>query len=108
MHSDVCAIGMSTILGEFTMFVQFVDDATRYMTIYLLRSKTNVGSAFIDYDTKVLNMTTRHVTTLRSEGGTEYFRSSIATYCAKHGIHQQSSTPYTPQHNSRAERPNYC
>jgi hypothetical protein len=75
-------------------------DATRYMTIYLLRSKTDVGSAFIDYDTKMFNMTTRHVTTMRSDGGTEYFRSSIATYCAKHGIHQQSSTPYTPQHNS--------
>jgi len=42
VHSDVCYIGIPIILCEFTMFVLFVDDATRYMTIYLLRSKTDV------------------------------------------------------------------
>ena len=94
VHTDVCYIGIPSILGDFTMFILFIDDFSRYITIYLLRSKADAADAFLQFEKKLFNMTGRHITTLRSDGGTEYFRSSVKEYCQEHGISQQSSTPY--------------
>jgi transposase InsO family protein len=88
------------------MFLLFIDDYSRYTTVYLLRTKTDAASAFFHYEKKLFNMTGKHITILRSDGGGEYFTNSIKAYCDEHGITHQSSTPYTPQHNGRAERPN--
>jgi hypothetical protein len=105
-HTDVCYIGVPSVIGNFIMFVLFIDDSTRWTTIYLLKSKSDVGDAFFDYDKTVLNRTTRHCQVLRSDGGNEYFRTTVKNYCNKHGILHQSSTRDTPQQNGRAERPN--
>lgn len=105
-HTDVCSIGIPTILGAYTMFVLFIDDSTRWITIYLLSSKSDVGDTFFDYDKIVFNQTSRHCQVLRSDGGNEYFRTSVKDYCNEHGILHQSSTRETPQQNGRAERPN--
>lgn len=106
VHTDVCYIGIPTITGDFTMFILFIDDYSRYTTVFLLRTKADAADAFIQYEKKMFNMTTRHISILRSDGGTEFFRHSLRDYCSEHGITHQSSTPYTPQHNGRAERPN--
>jgi hypothetical protein len=95
-HTDVCSIGIPTILGAYTMFVLFIDDSTRWITIYLLSSKSDVGDTFFDYDKIVFNQTNRHCQILRSDGGNEYFRTSVKDYCNEHGILHQSSTRETP------------
>ncbi len=105
-HSDVCYIGIESIVGDFTLFALFVDDATRYISIYLLRTKSDVTAAFYDYDAHVLNFTGRHCQFLRTDNGTEYFNQAVEAYCKRFGIIQQHSTVYTPQQNGRAERPN--
>ena len=106
VHTDICYLGIPTILNCFTMFILFVDDATRYTTLYLLKSKADAGEAFKDYDRKFFNMTQRHITVLHSDGAKEYFSKSIKEYCNAHGITQDCSAPYTPEQNGRAERPN--
>jgi len=106
VHTDVCYIGIPTIIGDYKLFVLFVDDCTRYTVIYLLTHKSDAAAAFKDYDKKLFNMIGRHTTTLRSDGGKEYFNNTLKEYCNLNGISQQSSTPYTPQQNGRAERPN--
>ena len=88
------------------MFCLFIDDDSSYMVIYLLRNKSDTTAAFKDYDRKLFNKTTRHISVLRSDGGTEFLNLSMKDYCQINGISQQSSTPYTPQQNGRAERPN--
>ena len=106
IHSDVCYVGIPSITGEFTMFVLFVDDYSRYMTIYLLRTKADATSAFIDFETKLFNKTGKHISILRSDNGKEYINTVMANYCSEFGITHQTSTAYTPQQNGRAERPN--
>jgi hypothetical protein len=105
-HTDVCYVGIPALNGDFTMFILFIDDATRFTVIYLLRSKSDSAAAFFDYDKKVLNFSGRHCQILKSDGGTEYFNSTVRTYCQQFGIIQNSSDRYTPQGNGRAERPN--
>ena len=52
IHTDICYIGIPDISGKYTMFILFIDVATRYTTIYLLNAKSAAASAFIDYDKK--------------------------------------------------------
>ena len=76
------------------------------MSIYLLRQKSATAAAFIAFEKKMFNMTGKHISVLRSDGGKEYFNHLVSNYCSEFGITHQSSTPYTPQQNGRAERPN--
>jgi hypothetical protein len=61
-----------------------------------------------DYDKKILNKTGKHMQILQSDGGNggEFFNNEMNEYCRMHGIHQRSSTAYTPEQNARAERAN--
>ncbi len=54
----------------------------------------------------MFNLTNRHITTLRSDGGGEFFNKEMHKYCQEHGIFQQKSQSYTPQQSGRAERVN--
>ena len=43
---------------------------------------------------------------LQSDNGGEFKSEHFQNYCQNHGIQQQFTIPYTPQHNSRAGRQN--
>ena len=106
VHTDECQMPVPTVNGNHKHFVTFIDDCTRFITVYLLNKKSDAIAAFMDYDARIFNLTGRHVSTLRSDGGGEFINKVMADYCRKHGVFQEFSTPHTPQHNSRAERPN--
>ena len=105
VHTDVCSIGVPS-LGHFNHFLLFIDDYSRYITVYLLRLKSDTFEAFKHYDSRTFNLTNRHISTLRSDGGGEFFSAQMTAYMQLYGIFQQRSTKYTPQQNGRAERPN--
>ena len=105
-HADVCHIGVPTILGGCTMFLLLIDDATRFTTIYLLQHKDDCTELIIGYDRQLFNKTGRHLSIVRSDGGGEFFNTALKEYFQSVGTVQQSSTPHTPEHNSRAERAN--
>ena len=105
-HADVCHIGVPTILGGCTMFLLLIDDATRFTTIYLLKHKDDCTDFIIDYNKQLFNKTGRHLSIVRSDGGGEFFNTALKEYFQSVGTVQQSSTPHTPEHNSRAERAN--
>jgi hypothetical protein len=68
VHSDLGFINVETIINGATMFVLFVDDASRYITVYLLKHKSDTGACFMKYDKLCFNQTGRHVQILRSDG----------------------------------------
>jgi transposase InsO family protein len=105
-HVDVCYVGIESVPNGFTHFVLFIDDATRFITAYLVKHKGDATECFKEYDAQVFNETLRHCQYLRSDNGTEFFNNTMNYYCTIHGIKQQPTTVYTPQGNSRAERPN--
>ena len=105
-HADVCHVGLPTILGRFTMFLILIDDSTRLMTIKLLTQKSECIKHIIAYDRKVFNLTGSHLTTFRSDNGGEFINADLLDYFKEFGIHAQTSTPYTPEQNGRAERAN--
>jgi len=92
VHSVLKFINVEAIHNGATMFVLFVDDASRYITVFLLNQKSETGACFMEYEKLCLNQTGRHVQKLRSDGENIFFNEAMTEYCLENGIKQQSST----------------
>ena len=57
VHSDVCGPMSVASLGGARYFVTFVDDYTRYSTVYFLRQKSEVFGKFKEFAAEVANVT---------------------------------------------------
>ena len=70
-------------------YITFVDDFSRYTTVYLLKSKDEVDEMFLRYKaTKVENQLDRKIKRLRSDKGGEYGSYFLKDFCEKSGITQ--------------------
>ncbi|RDY02998.1 hypothetical protein CR513_13478, partial [Mucuna pruriens] len=87
-------------------FISFMGDFSRKLWVYLIKRK---GEAF-----KVCKMLKPiiekqcgwSIKVLRTNGGGEYTSHDFHSYCDKEGIIHEVTTPYTLQHNGKAERRN--
>jgi len=107
IHSDVCGPITPISHSGYRYFVTFTDDFSRYVTVYLLKNKSEVFTKFQEYDAVLYNMFSRHSRIIRSDNGLEYKNHYFDDYCKAYGIHQQYTTPYSPNQNGVAERQNY-
>ena len=87
-------------------FVTFVDDHTRYVWAYILKSKDEVFAHFQKWKAQVEKSTGREVKILRSDNGGEYTSKEFNSYLITEGIKHEQTTPHTPQQNGVAERLN--
>ena len=108
-------------MGGSRYMLTFIDDFSRYCTVYLIKSKDEVLTKFKEYVTLVENQTGHKVKTfvtvvnnktglkvkiLRSDNGGEYTSKAFASFCAAKGIIDQFINPYSPEQNGIAERLN--
>ena len=119
IHSDVCGPFHLTSVGGSRYFVTFVDDYSRYVTVYMLKSKHEAFDKFVDFvimsenkfGIEIQNFELEgelglKLKKFRSDGGGEYISSRFIEFCASRGIEKQITVPYTPQQNGIAERMN--
>ena len=83
-------------------FLSFVDDYTRGVWVYLLKSKTEVHSVFCSFLALVKQKFGVDVKYARSDNGIEF--QCMHDYFHNHGIIFQTSCVRTPQQNGRVER----
>ena len=106
IHSDICGLMPERSLGGSRYFITFVDDCTRKVWAYSLRSKDEALTVFSRWLAEVENRTGRRVKTLRSDNGGEYTSRAFKQYLSEKGIMHQKTVPYTPMQNGVAERIN--
>lgn len=106
IHSDLCGAMRTQTLGGSLYFMTFIDDYSRKVFTYFLRSKDQVASTFIDYITLIENQTDRRIKVLRTDNGTEYVNKRMTDFLREKGIAHQLTCPYSPQQNGIAERMN--
>lgn len=106
IHSDVCGPMSTRSFGNHRYFVTFIDNYSRKFFIYVLKSKGEVFSKFVQFKTSVENETERKIKILRSDNGTEYINKNFQEFCAKNGIKHETTVPYSPQQNGLSERVN--
>ncbi|BBH01411.1 hypothetical protein Prudu_011666 [Prunus dulcis] len=106
VHSDVWGPSKIPTLGGAHWFVTFIDDCTRMTWVILLKSKSEVSSAFQRFHKMVAVQYNRNIQVLRSDNGGEYVNMELRSFLELHGIVHQTTCPYTPQQNGVAERKN--
>ncbi|CAA0834189.1 Unknown protein [Striga hermonthica] len=93
-------------LGGSRYFVTFIDDASRKLWVYFLRTKDEVSNYFKRFHAMVEKQTGNPLKCLCSDNGEEYSSHEFKNYCADHGIRHEKTVPGTPQHNGVAKRIN--
>ena len=86
VHSDVCGPMPSKSLGGASYFVTFIDDSTRKVWVYPLKSKDEVFSTFQKFLALVENQSGKKLKGLRTDNGGEYLSREMVDFCAKRGI----------------------
>ena len=71
IHTDICCPDMDANSPKY--FITFIDDYSRYMYLYLLRSKDEALDAFKVFKAEVENQCGKHIKIVRSDRGGEYY-----------------------------------
>ena len=106
VHSDVCNSMHVNSHGNSKYFVTFVDDYSRYVHVYFIKSKDEVLEKFKEFANYAANTTGKNVKVLRSDNGGEYCSKAFKAYLKESGIVHQTTVPYNPAQNGVAERMN--
>lgn len=106
VHSDVMGPLEVRSIGHAQYLLTFVDDFSRKVFIYFLKTKDQVFDRFVEFKALVENQTGEKIKILRSDNGGEYVSERLNKLLMGHGIRHQTSTAHTPQQNGVAERMN--
>jgi len=83
-----------------------VHDYSRWTWVKFLRSKDNAYDLFSNFFTQIQFEKEMKILKVRSDHGGEFENESFKTFCEKHGIVHEFSSPKTPQQNGVVERKN--
>ena len=103
VHSDMCKLMRTTSIGGGRFFLTFIDDFSREMWVYVLKSKREVFEKFVDWKALVERQSEHKIKVFKSDNGREYTSKRFDEFLHIHGINRHTSAPYTPQQNGVAE-----
>ncbi|CAL9009189.1 unnamed protein product [Prunus brigantina] len=105
MYSDVCGPMTTNTLGGARYFVTFINDHSRKVWAYALRTKDQVYEVFKGFHDNVERETGRSLKCIRTNNIGEYM-GAFRNYCRSNGITHERFVLKTPKHNGIAERMN--
>ncbi|GJU44747.1 transposable element [Tanacetum coccineum] len=106
VHSDVWGPSKTRSLGGRHYYVTFVDDFSRRVWVYTLKTKDEVLGVFIKWKKMMETQTCRKIKHLRTDNGGEYKNDLFTKFCEDEGIVRHFTVRHTPQQNGVAERMN--
>ncbi|CAA7028218.1 unnamed protein product [Microthlaspi erraticum] len=107
IHSDLWGSPNVPIsLGNSQYFISFIDDWSRKVWIYFLKSKDEAFDKFSEWKRMVELQSERKVKKLRTDNGLEFCNNRFDGLCKQAGIVRHKTCAYTPQQNGAAERLN--
>lgn len=104
IHADTWGPYKHNTLNNCKYFLTLVDDFSRTTWTYLIPTKQHVTSTLKNFYYYVQNQFKTTIKVIRSDNGTEFVNHSLTEFFQNKGIVHQTSCPYTPQQNERADR----
>lgn len=86
VHSDVCGPMEVESLGGSRYFMTFIDDASRKVCVYFLKTKDQVFECFKSFHVMVERETKKKMKCIRSDNGGEYTSKVFDAYYRAYGI----------------------
>ncbi|KAL0286174.1 UNVERIFIED_CONTAM: Copia protein [Sesamum calycinum] len=106
VHSDICGpMNVRACHGAF-YFLTFIDDYSRYGSVYLLSHRSEALECFKRFLGEVENQREMNFKVLRTDRGREYLSEQFKRICEDKGIIRHLTIPYAPQQTGVAERRN--
>jgi len=105
VHSDVCSPLKENSFSGAAYFVTFIDDHSRKLWAYSLKTKNEVLEKFKQFQVMVERQTRKKLKCIRSDNGGEY-HGPFDEYCEQQGIKHEKTPPKIPQLNGLAKRMN--
>jgi hypothetical protein len=84
--------------------LSIVDVYARYVTVYLLKTKSESTYYLIKYANQFRTKFNRNIKILRTDNGTEFINRELNQYCHENGIVQQQTIRHSSHQNGIAER----
>jgi len=106
IHTDLAGPMKIPSLGDARYFLLFIDDHTRYTTVFTIHQKSDTFSKFKEYKALVEDYHNRKIKALRSYNGGEYTSDSFSTYLRNSGISHEKTARYSHEQNGVSERAN--
>jgi transposase InsO family protein len=88
VYSNVCGPIEVPTLGGNRYFVTFIDDASRKVWVYLLKTKDQVFDIFQQFHAMVERETGKQFKCIRTDNEGEYTVKKFRSFCLEHGIRQ--------------------
>ena len=113
IHTNICYPDVDGC--DLKYFITFIDDYSRYMYLYMLRSKDEAPEAFKVFKVEVEKQCEKQIKIVRSDRGGEYYGrytkngqapGPFARFLQEHGIVTQYTMPGSLDQNGVAERRN--
>jgi hypothetical protein len=89
-------------VGKHEYYVSFIDDFSKFTWIYLLKKRSDVYQAFLNFQQFVERKFDRKIVTMQTNWGGEY--EKLNSFFQKAGITHHVSCPHAHQQNGSAER----
>ena len=106
IHTDVCGKIGPVSNGNGNYFLTFIDDASRYTWVYILKNKDEVFEKFKMWKSMVENQYEKKVKILRSDNGGEYTSNVFEKFLQSEGLVHEKTVVKTPSQNGVSERKN--
>jgi hypothetical protein len=89
-------------VGRFKYYVSFIDDSSKFTSIYLIKHKSEVFQCFHDFQNLVERMFDRKILAMQMDWGGEY--QKLNSFFQRIDISHHVSSPHVHQQNGSAER----
>ncbi|KAI0992715.1 hypothetical protein K3495_g15470 [Podosphaera aphanis] len=106
LHSDLCGPFPILSLCNSRYYISFINDATCYSWVHLLKSKSDAIQGTIHMITKIETQNNCRVKSLRTDNRGDYINEKLSKYLEQRGINHDLTPPYSPESNGVAERIN--
>ncbi|CAI7854681.1 unnamed protein product [Closterium sp. NIES-54] len=105
VHMDVVGPTRAPSLSGSRYFFTIVDDHTRAVWVYPLKTKGEVAAAVLkEWMPRAQRESGHKVKVIRTDNGGEFIGADFEAVLKKKGIQHQLTVPYNPQQNGVAER----
>lgn len=107
VHSDLWGSPSTPeSLGGCKYFISFIDDFSKKVWVYFLRTKDEAFAKFREWKEAVEGYTEKKIKCLRTDNGLEYCNNQFDELCRVSGVKRHRTCTYTPQQNGVSERMN--
>ena len=95
VHSDLCGKMNEKSLSGAEYFLSFIDDKTRYVWVYFLKSKDQVFQKFLEWKAMVKKSTGRKLKAIRTDNGGEFTSKEFEAHLTAEGVRHELTIPQT-------------